>query len=68
MLPMLALCLCTLATLLSGCGTGYRAGVTEATLTGATAQTTITTITATTTGVLGASLSHSSSIALVVSK
>jgi hypothetical protein len=53
---------------LGGCGSGFRAGVTVDTLTGATTQTSITVITATTTGVLGAPLSHSSSVALVISK
>ncbi len=68
-IPLLAVALCVLMTAgLSGCGSGFRAGVTDATLTGATAQTSITVVTATTTGVLGAALSHSSSVALVVSK
>ena len=53
---------------LGGCGSGYRAGVTQDTLTGAAAQTSIAVVTATTTGILGAALSHSSSVALVISK
>ncbi len=66
---LLVVTLCALMTTgLSGCGSGFRAGVTVDTLTGGTAQTSIAVVTATTTGVLGAALSHSSSIALVVSR
>ena len=65
-IPLLAVGLCVLT--IAGCGTGFRAGVTEATLTGASAQTSLVVVTATTTGVLGASLSHSASLGLVVSQ
>ena len=64
-MPLLAVVLCVS---LAGCGSGFRAGVTQDTLTGATAQTSIAVVTATTTGVLGGALSHSTSVALVVSK
>lgn len=64
-IPLLAVMLCVFV---AGCGSGFRAGATQDTLTGATAQTSIAVVTATTTGVLGAALSHSSSVALVVSK
>ncbi len=50
--------------LLSGCGSGFKAGVTQNDLTGTHSYTTV--VTATTTGVLGSSLAHSASVGLVV--
>ncbi len=50
--------------LLSGCGSGFKAGVTQDDLSGTHNYTAV--VTATTTGVLGSPLAHSSSIGLVV--
>lgn len=62
-----ALCLSAATLGLNGCGSGFRPGATQADLT-SNSKTYTAVITATTTGVLGSPLAHSTSVGLVVSK
>ena len=62
-----ALCLLCVVLGFNGCGSGFKAGVTQADLT-ATTKTYTAVVTATTTGVLGSPLTHSTSVGLVVTR
>ncbi len=64
---LFAVCLTAAALSLDGCGSGFKPGVTQADLTSTTKSYTAV-VTATTTGVLGSPLAHSTPVGLVISK